>query len=257
MIAAALALLQSREDSPTSLIVARGGGSLEDLWAFNEEIVARAIAASQIPVICGVGHEVDFTIADFVADLRAPTPSAAAEIVVRSCAMEFERHDRAEHQRHLAQQMRYLLSERKHRVRDLQVHRGFRQLEVLVRRRRQQMDELSSALGITLRLKLASARQRLAGHAGQIASFDLRGRAATLRRRIEQQRETLRTSLARVLVAKRHRYEKAKLQLDERSPLALLERATASLTTRQGRCFARRIKLPTVKRHRSAPRAWF
>lgn len=81
----------NREASCEVLIVGRGGGSLEDLWAFNEEVVARAIAASKIPLVSAVGHEVDFSIADFVADLRAPTPSAAAELVVKS-REELERH---------------------------------------------------------------------------------------------------------------------------------------------------------------------
>jgi exodeoxyribonuclease VII large subunit len=187
--------------------------------------VARAIAGSDIPVITGIGHETDFTIADFVADVRAPTPSAAAEIVVRS-RQEFERHI-AEHERHLAQRIRYLLSQWRHRARDLETHRGFRQLEVLVRRRRQQVDELASSLAVGLRLRLATTLQRLTRAGSKIASFDLRSRATLLRQRLERRRDALRAAFDRAFIAKRHRLEKLNLQLEERSPFQLLERGYA------------------------------
>jgi len=215
----------NRAKAADVLIVARGGGSLEDLWAFNEEIVARAIAGSEIPVITGIGHETDFTIADFAADVRAPTPSAAAEIVVRS-RQEFERHI-AEHERRLAQRVRFVLSQWRHRVRDLETHRGFRQLENLVRRRRQQVDELANSLAVGLRLRLATTLQRLTRASSKIASFDLRSRAILLRQRIERRRDALRVAIDRALIAKRHRVEKLRLQLEERSPFQLLERGYA------------------------------
>ncbi|HTR47601.1 MAG TPA: exodeoxyribonuclease VII large subunit [Verrucomicrobiae bacterium] len=246
-VAAALKYF-NREKIADVLIVARGGGSLEDLWAFNEEVVARAIAASDIPVITGIGHETDFTIADFVADLRAPTPSAAAEIVVRS-RQEFESHIQAAF-RDLVKEMRYLLSERRHRMRDLQSHRGFRQVELLVRRRHQQMDEFSAALGASLRRQLASAQQRLATGSAQILSFDLRARAAVLRRRIEQQRESLRAGLERVVTRKQRRFAATSVDFAQSDLRARVGRLRHSLDERSADLRARIDRALVAKRRR-------
>jgi exodeoxyribonuclease VII large subunit len=207
------------------MILARGGGSLEDLWAFNEEDVARAIAASQIPIISGVGHETDYTIADFVADVRASTPSNAAEIVVRT-RQEFDRHI-AQLQQQLAQRIQYQLLVWKRHVQELAAHAGFRRLEDLVRQRRLRADELSARLGELLRARLELARRRLTVADARVRSFDLRARIAALRARLEQRSGELGERIARRLAVQRQRLEKIMLQLDERSPLRVLERGYA------------------------------
>jgi exodeoxyribonuclease VII large subunit len=215
----------NHEEAADVLIVARGGGSLEDLWAFNEEIVARAIAASQIPVISGVGHEIDFTIADFAADVRAPTPSAAAEMLVRT-RQEFDRHITELRQR-IVQQMRLLLSEWRHRVRELATHRAFRRVENLVREHRQRLDDAVFALAEALRQRTEAARQRLLVAAARLAAFDFRPRLAELRRRLEQRETELGVRMERVLAAHRRRLEQLLVRLEERSPLRVLERGYA------------------------------
>ena len=246
-VAAALKYF-NRVNSVEVIIIARGGGSLEDLWAFNEEILVRAIVASEIAVITGIGHESDFTIADFVADLRAPTPSAAAEIVVRS-RQEFENH-LSERSRRLVHQMRYLLSELRHRSRDLQTHRAFRQLELLLRRRRQQVDEFSSLLAIGLQGKFLKSRQRVVQASTRVASFDLRSRGHVLRRLIERDRNALQAALTHVLTRKRRQFTAARLQFAALDLSARVGRLRRALDQRFAELQKRAARTLVAKRRR-------
>ena len=193
------------------IILARGGGSLEDLWAFNEEVVARAMAASKIPILTGVGHETDFTIADFVADLRAPTPSAAAELVIKSKEEMKERLRGLETK--LAQQARYRVLHARQRLTQLLAARGWRRLEGIVRERAQYADELASHLRQALRELVVEARQQWAVAAAHLASFHLRGA-------VERERLRLRALAG---------------QLNQLSPMNVLERGYAIVFDDQGK----------------------
>ena len=214
------------------ILLARGGGSIEDLWAFNEEAVARAIAACTIPVVSGVGHETDFTIADFVADVRASTPSAAAEVVVQS-RQEFQRH-LMELEHKISQQMRYLLLESRHRLKELATHMGFRRLEDMLRQHRQQTDELTSRLAIALQGRIDRLWDRYTIAGTRMASFDLRARIKTLGLRLVQRSAELGVRMERVFVGKIQQLERLRLQLEERSPLRVLERGYAICTDAEG-----------------------
>ncbi|MCY2932421.1 MAG: exodeoxyribonuclease VII large subunit [Planctomycetota bacterium] len=194
-IARAIALLDANAGALEIdvILLARGGGSLEDLWAFNEEPVARAVFAAGTPIICGVGHETDVTIADLVADLRAPTPTAAAELATP---------DRAQIRRQLdelAEDITARLTETLTRARAALASVArvgfFRDPAALVRQNAQRLDELSHRLRAGLGQELARARERLEPAAGRLAGLHPARQAEAAKGRIERLLHRLRWAL--------------------------------------------------------------
>ncbi len=176
--AAAVQIVQAleslvRDGRADAIIVGRGGGSLEDLWPFNEEIVARAIYGCPIPVVSAVGHETDFTIADFVADFRAPTPSAAAEIVVPDGAALEDEVGRMEARMERA--MGVFLRVVTERLRRLAEAHGLRRAEDVLMVRQQRLDEMTVHLGRSLPLLLGRTRDRLSGLEHRLQALSPRG----------------------------------------------------------------------------------
>src|SRR5580698_9927831 len=148
----------NQHDNVDVIIVARGGGSAEDLAAFNDEALARTIFASEIPVISAVGHETDFTIVDFVADLRAPTPSAAAELVIRSRQEIEEQMEGLDRQ--LERAIRYQLLMVRQNLTELAQHGAFGRIMDLIHRRQQRLDEITNRLGQAERGFIERQRRR-------------------------------------------------------------------------------------------------
>ncbi|MBN1237476.1 MAG: exodeoxyribonuclease VII large subunit [Gammaproteobacteria bacterium] len=223
-IARMLALADKRRDCDV-LILTRGGGSLEDLWAFNEEPVARAVAAAAIPVIVGVGHETDFTIADFVADVRAPTPSQAAELAVPDCADWTRRLDRAAAHLERAAARRIggdaqrlaALAHRLHRC-----HPG-----VTLRQHAQRIDELEVRLKRGLERALSERRARVARLAAAVAAANPQHRVAAARQRWLWMSQRLEQAMSQRVVRLSHRLMVADRALRSLSPLATLDRGYA------------------------------
>jgi exodeoxyribonuclease VII large subunit len=205
------------------LIVGRGGGSLEELWAFNEETVARSIFASAIPVISAVGHETDFTIADFVADLRAPTPTAAAELAVPH-QLELKQQ-LARHSQRLDAGLQLQLQRKQERLGRL------KRSPYLVNPRRQllmqpaqRLDRLAEQLGYKMRQRLARAADRHGKLDRKLSAFNPKEQVVFAKRRLDTSKRQMATTMQSLLRGKKQEWLATLRHLDALSPLKVMQR---------------------------------
>ena len=227
---------------PDVVIVGRGGGSLEDLWSFNDERVARAIAACRVPVVSAVGHETDFTIADFVADVRAPTPSAAAEIVVLERSEVLGRVERA--QQRTLRAIGFRLAQLARRLDRQGVERTTRLLELRVNRMQQRTDELDYSSRTRIARILSLRRERRRALDARLRERDLSVRLAKAGERWRAGSRALGEAVARRLGLAQRRLEPLAGRLEALSPMKVLERGYSIVQTEDGR---------VVKRANDAP----
>ncbi len=226
-IAAMLALADRRQEVDLILLV-RGGGSLEDLWAFNDEALARTIADLGLPLVTGIGHEVDFTIADFVADLRAPTPSAAAELAVPDAAAWLTALGVTGGR--LKSAMMRALGRHGDMQAQLRGRLGRLHPAQAVRERMQRLDELQMRLAGTMRREARTRRERLLRVAAELAGRSPAARLATLGQRIGHAGARLLPSLRGRITGARGLLMSAARGLEATSPIATLGRGYAIVT---------------------------
>jgi len=215
----------NRAKSVDVIVIARGGGSLEDLAAFNDEGLARVIAASEIPVISAIGHETDFTIADFVADLRAPTPSAAAELVIDSKRQLEELVEAL--RRRLARAARYQLQQIKLRLTELSQHGAFARMREAIRRREQRVDELVYRLAQAEQKIIQAQMRRLSVASTRLRHLDLRLRLNYFHKQLDTQSASMQNAMRTGLTQRRARLDHLTAQLQALSPTNILERGYA------------------------------
>jgi exodeoxyribonuclease VII large subunit len=215
----------SRVGGVEVVIVARGGGSAEDLAAFNDEGLARAVVASKVPVISAVGHETDFTIIDFVADVRAATPSAAAELVIRSRQEVEQQVERLSAR--LERSMRYRLLLGRQELMEMARHGAFGGMMELIRRRQQRVDELAYRLAHVERNVIEKRRRRFETLSATVRHYDLRRVLAGMRRELEARSEAMAGAARNLLLQRRGRLERMQAALEALSPVAILERGYA------------------------------
>jgi exodeoxyribonuclease VII large subunit len=207
------------------MIVGRGGGSIEDLWAFNEETVARAIRASAIPVISAVGHESDFTIADFIADMRAPTPSAAAEIVAaheaQLCSLL------ATLTTNLARSMQFRIADSRTQVQELALSPSFDAVAARLREAMAATGDAEHRLQTAITSLIQRAQRRVGAAAHSLSPVQLRSAALTALTRLESLSKARDAGMATRLETAKQRLAMAAAGLDALSPLKVLERGYA------------------------------
>ena len=215
------------------IVIARGGGSFEDLACFNDEALARSVAASEIPVISAVGHETDFTILDFVSDLRAPTPSAAAELVIRS-RQDIE-EELEEWYRRLGKAVRYQILIRRQALTELAQHRGFSRMMDLIHRRQQRLDDFVNRLAHAQRDILEKHRRRFEALAAAVRHYDLRMRLGATHRDLDARVAALAAAMRSLNLHRRGRLERMTEALQALSPLAILDRGYALVFDASGK----------------------
>jgi len=215
----------NRSRSVDVIIVARGGGSAEDLASFNDEALARIAAASEIPLISAVGHETDFTILDFVADLRAPTPSAAAELVIRS-RQEIEELAHGLQER-LRKAIRYRLLIARQGLTEMAQHGAFARIMDLIHRRQQRLDDLFHRLARSQRDSLETTRRKCDTLTAAVRHYDVRRMLAGIGKELDARIAAISAAMRTLLLQRRSRAEQLSGQLEALSPLAILGRGYA------------------------------